>query len=73
MKFLIVIILFVQEMNYFFTGIVLSGGLGAGGKWLVGAQNSVPVAGVREAASHAEIGFHGTVLPNSLFLSLNYW
>ena len=46
-KFLIVIILVVQEINFFYRN---SGKwrLGGGGRWLVGAQNSVPSAAVKK-------------------------
>ena len=36
--------------------------LWGGGRWLVGAQNSVPSAAVEKQWSLAAIGFHGTLL-----------
>ena len=55
-KFLIVIILIVLEINLFYR-ILVSGGWGGGGggvgggRWLVGAQNSVPSAVVKRSSS----------------------
>ena len=46
---------------------------GVGGRWLVGAQNSVPSAAVEKqwSLALAAIGFHRTLLQGSSIFSLN--
>ena len=39
----------------------MSGGWGRGGRWLVGAQNSVPSAAVWKQQSLTVVRFHGTL------------
>ena len=70
-KFLIVIILVVQEINFFYrnSGEWRLGG--GGGRGLMGAQNSAPSAAVKKQWSLAAIVFHGTLLWSSSIFSLN--
>ena len=49
----------------------MSGGLGGGGRWLVGALNSEPSAAVKKQWSLAAIVFHGTLLQSLSIFSLN--
>ena len=44
------------------------GGWVGGGKWSVGAQNSVSLAALPKKQSLVEIGFHGTLFLSSTFL-----